>query len=371
MVTDDKEITITDLILFLKKYLLIILITPIFFSLIVYFGSAFMPKYYSSSITFFTSTEVSGSSANYSPTLMMGGYKSPFDAFKKNDSSFVDISELVKSKRLLRTVAEKENIKDFYNTETNKAAASKLGKKLQYSIDDETSLEKLSFMSKDPVFTKKILDATFREIEILNDEIVSKKTQIKVKFFEDKIKETIEKLNESEVLIFSSKFKDNAFISLDPKNELGLRAKTYEQLRLLQSELEVKKNIYGEDSQLIQELRSKIKVLEKNSNLKPIDKEELENVKEWREIYRDYLYYSAALRSHINNFEISKLEEAGGTYLTMLDESEVLEKPNRPNRKKIFLISFGLTFFLTGLLVIIYDYFSRLGDDEKRKILGK
>ena len=184
----------------------------------------------------------------------------------------------------------------------------------------------------------------------MNDEIVSKKVQIKVKFFEDKIKETIEKLNESEALIYSSKFKDQAFISLDPKNELGVRAKAYEQLKTLESELEVKKNIYGEDSQLIQQLRSKIKVLEKNSNLKPIDKEKFENVKEWREIYRDYLYYSAALRSHINNFEIAKLEEAGGTYLTVLDEAEVLEKPNLPNRKKIF-------FILSSYLLFLLDSF--------------
>ena len=41
--------------------------------------------------------------------------------------------------------------------------------------------------------------------------------------------------------------------------------------------LELKKNIYGEESQLIQQLRSKIKVLEKNSNLKPLDKEKFEN----------------------------------------------------------------------------------------------
>ena len=84
-----------------------------------------------------------------------------------------------------------------------------------------------------------------------------KKLKIKVKFFEDKIKETIEKLNETEALIYSSKFKDQAFISLDPKNELGVRARVYEQLRTLESELEVKKNIYGEDSQLIQQLKKK------------------------------------------------------------------------------------------------------------------
>ena len=62
---------------------------------------------------------------------------------------------------------------------------------------------------------------TFKELEILNDEIVSKKVQVKLKFFEDKIKETIKKLNDSEALIYSNKFKDQAFISLDPKNELG------------------------------------------------------------------------------------------------------------------------------------------------------
>ena len=48
MVTDDKEITIIDLILFLKKYFLIIFFAPLFISLIAYFGSAFLPKYYSS-----------------------------------------------------------------------------------------------------------------------------------------------------------------------------------------------------------------------------------------------------------------------------------------------------------------------------------
>ena len=71
----------------------------------------------------------------------------------------------------------------------------------------------------------------------------------------------------------------------------------------------------------------------------------MENLKEWREIYRDYLYYSAALRSHINNFEIAKLEEAGGTYLTVLDEAEVLENPNLPNRKKIVFTHLYLSLF--------------------------
>ena len=171
-------------------------------------------------------------------------------------------------------------------------------------------------------------------------------------------------------MIYSSKFKDQAFISLDPKNELGLRARKYEQLKTLESELELKKNIYGEGSQLIQQLRSKIKVLEKNSNLKPIDKQRMENLKEWREIYRDYLYYSAALRSHINNFEIAKLEEAGGTYLTVLDEAEVLKNPNLPNKKKIVFYTFILSFIFTGFISIIYELFDRLSDSDKRKILG-
>ena len=44
----------------------------------------------------------------------------------------------------------------------------------------------------------------------------------------------------AEALIYSSKFKDQAFISLDPKNELGVRAREYEKLRNLEGELEVK-----------------------------------------------------------------------------------------------------------------------------------
>ena len=286
MVTDDKEITIIDLILFAKKYFPIVLFVALFISLIAYFGSAFMTKYYSSQITFFSST-ASSSVSPAMPSFIMGGMYSPFDSFTKSDSTFVDLEELLKSKRLLISVVEKENIKDFYNTETSKAAIKKLSKNLSYSFDEVTSLKKLSFKSKNPIFTKKILDATFREIEILNDEIVSNKTQIKVKFFEEKIKETIEKLNEAEALIYSSKFKDQAFISIDPKNELDVRSKAYEQLKTLESELELKKNIYGEGSQLIQQLRSEIKVLEKNSNLKPMDKQRMENLKEWREIYRD------------------------------------------------------------------------------------
>ena len=370
MLADDKEITITDLILFLKKYFLVIFFVPISISIITYYGSALLPKYYASDITFFTKTGSSKSSAGI-PAFVMGGMNNPLDSFKKNDTNFVDIPELLKSKRLLRSVAEKENIKDFYNTETNKSATSILKKNLSYSIDEKSSLEKLSFKSKDPVFTKKILDATFREIEILNDQIVSAKAKIKVKFFEDKIKETIEQLNESEALIYSNKFKGQAFTSLDPKNELGIRARIYEQIRTLESELEVKKNLYGDDSKLIQQLRSKIEVLEKNSNFKPIDMEKIENVKEWREIYRDYLYYSAALRSHINNFEVAKLEEAGGSFLTILDDAEILEKPNMPKRKKLRLYAFILSFLLTGSLLIAYEYFVRLSDEDKRKILGE
>ena len=370
MLTDDKEITIVDLILFLKKYFLIIFFAPLFISLIAYVASAFLTKYYSSQITFFSSTAESGGSRAL-PSFVLGGMNNPFDSFNKSDSSFVDLSELLKSKRLLNSVAEKENIKNHYNTKNNKNAIGALSKNLSYAIDEETSLGTLSFKSKDAVFTKKILNTVFREIEILNDEIVSEKSKVKVKFFEDKIKETIVKINETETIIYSSEFKDQAFVSLDPKNDLSGRAKVYEQLRTLESELEVKKNIYGEDSQLIQQLKSKIKALEKNSNLNPLDKEKFEKLKEWREIYRDYLYYSAALRSHFNNFEVAKLEEAGGTYLTVLDEAEVKKRPNRPNRKKIVFYAYILSFIFTGFISLIYELFYRLSDDDKRKILGE
>ena len=129
--------------------------------------------------------------------------------------------------------------------------------------------------------------------------------------------------------------------------------------------------MYGEDSQLIQQLKRKIQVLEKNSNLNPLDKEKFKKLKEWREIYRDYLYHSAALRSHINNFEIAKLEEAGGTYLTMLDDAEILKHPNSPNRKKIFLFTFIISFLLIGSSLVVIEYFVGLSDDDKRKILGR
>ena len=89
------------------------------------------------------------------PSFVMGGMNNPFDSFTKSDSNFVDLSELLKSKRLLNSVAEKENIKDFYNTKTNKAATGKLSKNLSYSIDEETSLEKLSFKSTRSCFYKK------------------------------------------------------------------------------------------------------------------------------------------------------------------------------------------------------------------------
>ena len=122
---------------------------------------------------------------------------------------------------------------------------------------------------------------------------------------------------------------------------------------------------------MIQQLKSKIKALEKNSNLNPLDKEKFEKLKEWRDIYRDYLYHSAALRSHINNFEIAKLEEAGGTYLTMLDDAQILENPNLPNRKKIFCLRISYPFILVGSFLIVFEYFVRLSEDDKRKILGR
>ena len=71
MVTDDKEITIADLIFFLKKYFLIICVSPLLISSIAYFVSAFMPKYYSSSISFFSSTGGSGGSVSL-PSFVMG-----------------------------------------------------------------------------------------------------------------------------------------------------------------------------------------------------------------------------------------------------------------------------------------------------------
>ena len=82
MVTDDKEITIIDLILFLKKYFLIVFFVPLLISLIAYVASAFLTKYYSSQITFFSST-ASSSGSRAMPSFVMGGMNNPFDSFNK------------------------------------------------------------------------------------------------------------------------------------------------------------------------------------------------------------------------------------------------------------------------------------------------
>ena len=108
MLTDDKEITITDLIIFLKKYFLVIFFAPISISLISYFGSALLPKYYSSEISFFTKIGSSKSSGGVPAALIMGGMGNPLDSFKKDDSKFVDISELLNSKRLLCLLLRKK-----------------------------------------------------------------------------------------------------------------------------------------------------------------------------------------------------------------------------------------------------------------------
>ena len=54
--------------------------------------------------------------------------------------------------------------------------------------------------------------------------------------------------------------------------------------------------------------------------------------------FTEIIFIIQLLLDLINNFEIAKLEEAGGTYLTVLDEAEVLENPNLPNRKRLFFI---------------------------------
>ena len=98
MVTDDKEITIIDLILFTKKYFLIVLFVPLFISLIAYFVSAFTTKYYSSQITFFSST-TSPSVSGSMPSFIMRGMNNPLDSFTKSESGFVDLLELRSSNK--------------------------------------------------------------------------------------------------------------------------------------------------------------------------------------------------------------------------------------------------------------------------------
>ena len=114
MVTDDKEITIADLIFFLKKYFLVIVLLLYLISLIAYFGSAFYAKIlFFFEISFFSST---GSSVWFSKFALFRHGRlgnNPFDGFKKNDSNFVDLNELLKSKRLLISVAEKKILKIF------------------------------------------------------------------------------------------------------------------------------------------------------------------------------------------------------------------------------------------------------------------
>ncbi len=369
MVPDDKEITIVDLINFFARYFLILCFLPIAITLIVYASTFFMTERYTSTITFFS--DVGSSGGGGMPAFVMGGMPNPFDNFKSSDGGFVDFTSLIESRRFLLTVAEKENVKDFYGLNSNAEAYETLKREFGTGIDDKSQLRGLGFTSTDPEFSKRIVESGFEELQILNDEIVSTKIKIKVKFFEDKIKDTIEKLNESEGLIYSTKFKGQAFFSLDPNNELGIRARAYEQLQRLQDELDVKKNLYGEDSKFIQQLRNQIEVLTKNSSLNPIDKEQIENLKEWREIYRDYLYYSAALRSHINNFEVAKLEEAGGTHLSVLDHAFVNYDPSFPRKKRIVFYTFIISSFLTLFLVFIYEFYSRLSASDKRKVFGR
>ena len=338
----------------LKKLFIIVFITGI-----VSVGvSLLLPKYYKSTAVILVPQSGQVSIANLGMLSNLG-----LGSFGGMQGDISRIVAILKSRSVLESVASKFKLQKKYGTKTWEATLKKLRKNIEITIGEEFQIY-ISVFDKDRFLVDDMTNYVVYCLDSINISLTSKSAHDNRIFIESRLDEVLDSMEVYEKRM-SNFMRKHGILSLPDQIRVGVEkaADLKAQLTMLEIEIEVAKNKYGENSPLVEQLKFQLESMRNKYNefrdskgrgrLFPNFSDVPEMVLTMARLEREIEYYSKLIEFLGPQYEQAKIEEKRKTStIQILDWGKTPERKAKPKRMLIVLISvltvtiLSVTFFI-------------------------
>lgn len=390
----EDEIDLVDLLKILYRNRKVIIFISFFVFLVGLAFAYMMPKKYKSEMTFVEQTSSAKSSllSSLSSSLPFGLGSSV------GGSSTSNLTTILESRKFREKVAVKLKLKEYIIAHTKMKEDQKIKFELEDAAewlkpiviigqDTKTSVYKIEVEMEDKEMATKIANEYF---VVLDDYLKNEKfdkSKISRQYLEKQVTIIEKEISDKQEMLKFYEEKYNT-VSIDSEAQMVAEsvAKTKEEIIKTESELNIARSVYGEESVDVVKLKQTLEELNKQlTNFKngtgtvkfiplkdiPTIKYKLEKLK--NEIAATTEVYKT-LRVQLEN---SKLEEINEQSLVeLIDEAVIPRDPSSVNPKLVAIVSLFLGIFL-GISFVFFREFTRsidwgeIREESKEKTIEK
>lgn len=295
-----------------------------------------------------------------------------------------DLGELVKvllKTNVIRdTIIEKYNFKDKYNVSkfVSSECRKKFDKNLLIDVDYESNTIHIAYIDTDPNFATNVLNSTVVELEKKVKQLYLEQTDEKKSFLDDQIKVKGAELNklQNDMIEYQKKY---GIIDVSTQAQKSVSFVAELEADIITKELNLKaleKNS-PYDKTSIEFLKSEITLTQRlvdelkkgggdySRTFIPLDNLP-ELTKQYMNISKDLTIQSLILEMLKQQYEAVKIEESDKSQIfNILEEAEVPERKNSPNRTLILIIVVFTAFVISIIIAFVKEYFTNLKNDSK------
>lgn len=279
---------------------------------------------------------------------------------------------ILQSRTLLQRVIESNGLREHYGSRSDENIVVKMTDYLEVRVTDEGLIE-VSFEDKDAELAARVANSFAVVLDSLNQEIAVSKAQGLRTMLENRLVEIGGSLDSSRREIENFQ-RDNRAVDIDRQTQLAIESAVGLKVALAEAEIEinVKRKTLSEShpevinlQRRIDEIKSQISALEfggADSSYFNLPVSEVPALKqEYARLVAESKTYEVLYQLISQQYEQVKIQERmSAPTVAVIDPAYVPEKPIKPRKSLIVLITFAASLILGIFLALIMNYISEL-----------
>jgi len=373
-IVDKEEMTLFDIGRILWKRRRLIIANVIIVSSLAVFISLIIPKTFRSSVVLMPpATESSLGILGALSSLPFGGLIP-----KASDSETMNFLAILKSRTVMENVINEFGLIDFYGVENMEEAVEELTNDINFNIEDEGTIKVTSLVSTswfhneaEEIRSKKLAadmaNYFVTNLDIVNKRLKTDKAKFHRLFIEERYNKNIEDLMIAEDHLKAFQEKHN-MILLPEQTRAAIEAAANIKAQIIGNEVKI--NVLNEilipnhpETEMlrmeIEGLQAQLQTLEvgsPNDNLFPVFSEVPDLGVQLARLIRDVEIQNTLFTFLTQQYEEAKIQESrDNPTLQVLDQAIPPERKYKPQRARIVIISFAISFILSLYLVYFIE----------------
>lgn len=279
---------------------------------------------------------------------------------------------ILKSRTLVSRVIEANDLRGHYGINSDENIMEKMEDFYNIHVTDEGLIE-ISFEDKDPQLAARVANSFAVELDSLNQEIAISKAQGLRGMLENRLAEIGGSLASARRAIEDFQRQHRA-VDIDRQTQLAIESAVSLKVALADAEINInvkRKTLSDTHPEVvnlrrrIDEIKNQINALEfggADSSYFNLPVSDVPGLKqEYARLMADAQTYEALYQLISQQYEQVKIQERmNAPKVAVIDPAFVPEKPVKPGKSKIVLLTFGVSLVLAVFLALIMNYISEL-----------